>query len=56
VHSDPKFCWRGCGVNYTDARKKKFWNAVPVGTLLRKNVQNDIPAQKYPCLYLFESM
>jgi hypothetical protein len=30
MHSDPKFGWREGGICYIDARKKSFWNGVPV--------------------------
>jgi hypothetical protein len=41
MQSDPKFSERGRGVNYIDARKKRFWNAVLACILLRKN-WNDV--------------
>jgi hypothetical protein len=37
-------------VSYTNARKKRFWNAVPAWVLLRKNFWNSVPAQKLPCI------
>jgi hypothetical protein len=52
MHSDPKFGWRGEGVTYIGARKKRFQNAIPACILLRKNFKNDIPSQKYPRMAL----
>jgi hypothetical protein len=46
-HTDPKFGWRGGGVSYIDARKRRFRNAVPAFISLRKNFRH-IPSQTYP--------
>jgi hypothetical protein len=44
ILGDPKFGWRGEGVSYINARKKRFWNTVPACVLLRLNFQNGVPA------------
>jgi hypothetical protein len=33
------------GVDYTNARKKRFWNTVLASVLLRKNLWNSVPAR-----------
>jgi hypothetical protein len=44
MHSDPKFGWRQSGVNYIDAMKKRFQNAVLACVLPRKNFWNGVLA------------
>jgi hypothetical protein len=50
TYSDTEFGW--WGVSYTNARKERFQTAVPV-CILRKNFQNSVLAQKYPCWHVF---
>jgi hypothetical protein len=42
MHSDSKFGQRGGVFSYIDARKERFWNAVPAWFLLRKNLRNSV--------------
>jgi hypothetical protein len=42
-------------VSYTDAKRNRFWNTVPVCVLLRKNVRNGVPTPSVTKLPLLKS-
>jgi hypothetical protein len=55
THSDTTFGRRGGrGVCNTDAKKKRFRNAVPISVLLRKNFQNGVSARSVKNIPGFE--
>jgi hypothetical protein len=45
AESVPKIQSERCGIGYTNARKKRFPNAVPSCVLLKKNFRNSVPAR-----------
>jgi hypothetical protein len=47
-----KICLEWGGVIYTNARKKRFWNAIPAWFLVRENLRNRVLARSFTIIPL----